>query len=151
MPWLGGWNHAPIPFFISLGSCHISPGIDYSTPTNNSAPVSPSHGNILEMPSKTLFTVPVPSTDGSFTCSTVADRIYLLAFASPPDNRLTSAFIDAFLLSLDIIEEKYPKGVVITTSSIPKFYSNGLDIEHVLDTPNFFAEKMNKLCDRLLT
>lgn len=97
-----------------------------------------------------LFTIPVEPTKGNFTCTSPADRIYLLTFTSPPDNRLTSAFIDAFLLSLDIIEEKFEKGVVITTSGIPKFYSNGLDIEHVLNTPDFWETKKTKLVERLL-
>lgn len=103
------------------------------------------------MSAENLFTIPVPTTKGTFTCTSPADHVYLLSFTSPPDNRLTSTFIDCFLLSLDIIEEKYPKGVVITTSGIQKFYSNGLDLEHVLSTPDFFANKMNKLGDRLLT
>jgi Delta3-Delta2-enoyl-CoA isomerase len=103
------------------------------------------------MSTESLFTVAVPTTNGTFTCTSPAPKIYLLTFTSPPDNRLTSAFIDSFLLSLDIIEQKFPKGVVITTSGMPKFYSNGLDLEHVVNTPGFFANKMNKLGDRLLT
>ena len=97
------------------------------------------------MTSKVLFSIPVAHTKGAFTCTSPADRIYLLTFASPPDNRLHSNFIDAFLLSLDIIEEKFPKGIVITTSAIPKFYSNGLDIDHVRSTPDFWEKKMNKI------
>lgn len=100
---------------------------------------------------RVLFSIPVETTKGTFTCTSPADRVYLLTFTSAPDNRLTSAFIDAFLLSLDLIEELYPKGIVITTSGIPKFYSNGLDLEHVLRTLDFFETKMNKICDRLLT
>ncbi|KMU74982.1 enoyl-CoA hydratase/isomerase [Coccidioides immitis RMSCC 3703] len=71
-----------------------------------------------------LFTIPI-AMGGSFECTSPADRVYLLSFDSPPDNRQTTAFIDAFSLALDIIEEKYPIGVVVTTSKIPKFYSNG--------------------------
>ncbi|KAF2096082.1 ClpP/crotonase [Rhizodiscina lignyota] len=103
------------------------------------------------MSSRHLFTVPIPNTSGSFRCTSPADRIYLITFTSPPDNRLTSAFVDTFLLSLDIIEEKYPRGVVVTTSGIQKFYSNGLDLEHSRSTPNFFENKMVKIFDRLLT
>lgn len=102
------------------------------------------------MSSSPLFTIPVEHTGGSFTCTSPADRIYLLTFNSPPDNRLHSNFIDAFLLSLDIIESKFEKGVVITTSGIPKFYSNGLDIEHTLNTPGFWETKKTKLVERLL-
>lgn len=98
-----------------------------------------------------LFTVPVSTTQGHFICTAPADGIYLLTFTSPPDNRLTSAFIDAFILCLDIIEEKFEKGVLITTSGIAKFYSNGLDLEHTLSTPDFWEAKFTKLCERLLT
>jgi hypothetical protein len=106
---------------------------------------------------KVLFEVPVlasPKSDkatGSFICTEPAPSIYLLSFTSPPDNRLTTAFCQAFLLALDIIETKYPNGTVITTSSIQKFYSNGLDLEHVSQTPGFFGNSLYKLYSRLLT
>jgi enoyl-CoA hydratase/carnithine racemase len=109
------------------------------------------------MATKTLFTVPVltsPTSDkgnGSFICTTSAPGVYLLTFTSPPDNRLTTGFLQAFLLSLDIIEFSYPPGVVITTSGIPKFYSNGLDIEHVNATKDFFQDSMFRLFVRLAT
>lgn len=102
------------------------------------------------MADKVLFKIPIAPTNGDFTCTSPADKVYLLTFNSPPDNRLLSAFIEAFLLSLDIIEERFEPGVVITTSKIPKFYSNGLDLEHVLSTPDFWEAKYAKLCERLL-
>ncbi|RAH49665.1 enoyl-CoA hydratase/isomerase family protein [Aspergillus brunneoviolaceus CBS 621.78] len=103
-----------------------------------------------------LFTVPITSTSGTFTCTNPSaaeqDRnIYILTFTSPPDNRLTPTFIDAFLLALDIIEHRYPKGVVITTSGIPKFYSNGLDLELAQSTEGFVEKWLWKLFRRLLT
>lgn len=101
-----------------------------------------------------LFSVPIPSTQGSFTCSNPSSsdkRIYILTFVSAPDNRLTPDFIDAFILSLDIIEHRYPKGVVVTTSGIPKFYSNGLDLELALSTEGFLDQWLWKLFRRLLT
>lgn len=109
------------------------------------------------MATKTLFTVPVlesPTSDksnGTFVCTSSTPGVYLLTFTSPPDNRLTTAFCQAFILALDIIEFSYPPGVVITTSGIPKFYSNGLDIEHVNSTKNFFANSLFALFTRLLT
>lgn len=104
----------------------------------------------------TLFTVPISSTGGSFVCSnpTASEKeknIYLLTFTSPKDNRLTPTFIDAFILALDIIEHRYPKGVVITTSGIPKFYSNGLDLELALSTEGFLDKWLWKLFRRFLT
>ncbi|EEP78787.1 predicted protein [Uncinocarpus reesii 1704] len=97
-----------------------------------------------------LFTVPI-ATGGSFECTSPADRVYLLSFNSPPDNRQTTAFIDAFSLALDIIEEKLPIGVLMTTSKIPKFYSNGLDLEHAMTTEGFWAKTYWPFWKRLLT
>ena len=101
-----------------------------------------------------LFTLPIPSTSGSITCTNPSPdqpTIYLLTFTSPPDNRLTPTFIDAFLLALDIIEHRYQKGVLITTSGIPKFYSNGLDLELAQSTEGFLDKWLWKLFRRLLT
>lgn len=109
------------------------------------------------MATKALFTVPVltsPTSDksnGTFVCTSTAPGVYLLTFTSPPDNRLTTAFCQAFILALDIIEFSYPPGVVITTSGIPKFYSNGLDIEHLNTTKDFFANSLFALFTRLCT
>ncbi|OJI79729.1 hypothetical protein ABZX51_007980 [Aspergillus tubingensis] len=101
-----------------------------------------------------LFTLPIPSTSGSITCTNPSPdqpTIYLLTFTSPPDNRLTPTFIDTFLLALDIIEHRYQKGVLITTSGIPKFYSNGLDLELAQSTEGFLDKWLWKLFRRLLT
>lgn len=75
----------------------------------------------------------------------------MLTFTSPPDNRLTPIFIDALLLALDIIEHRYPKGVVVTTSGIVKFYSNGLDLDLVGKTEGFLENWLWRLFRRLLT
>ncbi|KAJ5189962.1 Crotonase core [Penicillium cf. griseofulvum] len=104
----------------------------------------------------TLFTVPISSTGGSITCTNLStakehETIYVLTFTSPPDNRLTPIFIDALLLALDIIEHRYPKGVVVTTSGIAKFYSNGLDLELVAETEGFLENWLWRLFRRLLT
>lgn len=97
-----------------------------------------------------LFTIPV-GTAGSFTCTSPAPRVYLLTFSSPPDNRLSNDFISAFSLSLDLIEKQHPPGVLITTSSSPKFYSNGLDLSQVAETPDFFPGRFYPLLARVLT
>lgn len=97
-----------------------------------------------------LFALPI-SPSGRITCTQPSQRIYLLSFESPPDNRLTPAFCSTFLLALDILDHRFPKGVVITTSSIAKFYSNGLDYESAIKTKNFFSESLYPLWRRLLT
>ena len=108
-----------------------------------------------------LFVLPVPPTlnagssaqggQGSFICNQAAPGVYLLSFSSPPDNRLIPAFNQSFLLALDIIEHRLPRGVVITTSSIPKFYSNGLDFESAIKDPTFFPNSLYPLWRRLIT
>ncbi|KAF7716602.1 Uncharacterized protein PECH_004411 [Penicillium ucsense] len=107
----------------------------------------------------TLFTIPITSTGGTIVCTNptakhgaeTKENIYLLTFTSPKDNRLTPTFIDAFILALDIIEHRYPKGVVVTTSGIPKFYSNGLDLELVMVTEGFLEKWLWRLFRKLLT
>lgn len=106
-----------------------------------------------------LFVLPIPpysaasatQQQGSFICTQAAPQVYLLSFSSPPDNRLIPAFNQTFLLALDIIEHRLPKGVVITTSSIQKFYSNGLDFENAIRDPNFFPGSLYPLWRRLIT
>jgi enoyl-CoA hydratase/carnithine racemase len=103
-----------------------------------------------------LFTVPISSTGGSIVCTNPSpakehETIYVLTFSSPKDNRLTPVFIDALLLALDIIEHRYPKGVVVTTSGIAKFYSNGLDLEILGKTEGFLENWLWRLFRRLLT
>ncbi|CAG8230073.1 unnamed protein product [Penicillium olsonii] len=104
----------------------------------------------------TLFTVPIASTGGSIICTNPSaakehQSIYVLTFTSPKDNRLTPVFLDAFVLALDIIEHRYPKGVVVTTSGIAKFYSNGLDLELAGSTEGFLENWLWKLFRRFLT
>ncbi|OCT50371.1 enoyl-CoA hydratase/isomerase family protein [Cladophialophora carrionii] len=108
-----------------------------------------------------LFVLPVPPTlsasssapggQGSFICTQAAHQVYLLSFSCPPDNRLVPAFNQTFLLALDIIEHRLPRGVVITTSSISKFYSNGLDFENAIKDPTFFPNSLYPLWRRLIT
>jgi len=97
-----------------------------------------------------LFTLPIDPS-GRITCTQPSQRIYLLSFESPPDNRFTPSFCASFLLALDIIDHKFPRGVVLTTSSITKFYSNGLDYESAVQSPTFFSESLYPLWRRLLT
>ncbi|KAJ9631059.1 hypothetical protein H2203_001588 [Taxawa tesnikishii (nom. ined.)] len=86
---------------------------------------------------ETLFEVPI-GAEGKVVCLRPADKVYVLQFTSPPDNRLVTV-------------TTLPHGVVITTSGIPKFYSNGLDLEHANWTPGFFGDSLYALWRRLLT
>ncbi|KAI9744884.1 MAG: hypothetical protein M1818_001809 [Claussenomyces sp. TS43310] len=102
-----------------------------------------------------LFTIPIPpssSSSGSITCTTPAPRVYLLTFSSPPDNRLTTSFCAALLLALDALEfSQHPPGILITTSGLAKFYSNGLDLEHATTTPGFWTDSLYAVFRRLAT
>jgi enoyl-CoA hydratase/carnithine racemase len=97
-----------------------------------------------------LFAVPI-SDGGAFECTSSTENIYILTFSSPPDNRITSAFLSAFSLSLNIVEHRYPKGVVVITSGVSKFFSNGFDLEHTSTTPHFMEDSLFPLLRRLLT
>jgi len=101
-------------------------------------------------PIPALFTLPLPPS-GRITCTQPSQRIYLLTFDSPPDNRMTPSFCSTFLLALDILEHRFPTGVVVTTSGIQKFYSNGLDYESAIRTEGFFDRYLYPLWRRLLT
>jgi enoyl-CoA hydratase/carnithine racemase len=97
-----------------------------------------------------LFKVPIEG-GGEFVATSPKEFIYLLSFASPVDNRTTTAFLAAYIKALDILEAKYEKGVVISTSSIAKFFSNGLDVDHTLSRANFFKDALTPLLRRLVT
>ncbi|KAI1138560.1 enoyl-CoA hydratase/isomerase family protein [Hypoxylon sp. FL0543] len=107
------------------------------------------------MASKELFTIPVPPIKshqgGSIVCTSPAPQVYVLTWSSPPDNRLTPAFNTALITALDAIEFGHPPGVVVTTSAISKFYSNGLDLQLALSTPGFFENSLYPLFRRFLT
>jgi hypothetical protein len=107
-------------------------------------------------PGKHLFTIPIPPLGphpgGAIVATEPRPKVYLLTFTSPPDNRLTTASCDALLDALDMIEfGGYEPGVVVTTSGIPKFYSNGLDLEHAISTEGFMDGKLYRVFLRFLT
>ncbi|KAK5174212.1 uncharacterized protein LTR77_001292 [Saxophila tyrrhenica] len=104
--------------------------------------------------SPVLFDLPIASTGGSVVVTQPAKKVYLLTFTSGEDNRLTTAFCQALIKALDILQfspQTYPPGVVVTTSGIAKFYSNGLDLEHAGGTPGFWKESLYALWLRLIT
>ncbi|KAK7421560.1 hypothetical protein QQZ08_009905 [Neonectria magnoliae] len=90
-----------------------------------------------------LFSLTIPPVashpGGTLACTQPAPAVYLLTLTSPPDNRITAPVCRALLEALDIVEFGYPPGVVVTTSGIAKFYSNGLDLEHAVKTDGFWA------------
>lgn len=65
---------------------------------------------------------------------------HLLLFTSPPDNRFTPEFAPAFIQALTWIQTECEPKPLVTSSSSPKFYSNGLDFERATSTPGFFDE-----------
>ncbi|KAI1080687.1 enoyl-CoA hydratase/isomerase family protein [Whalleya microplaca] len=109
----------------------------------------------LSMASNELFSIPIAPLKtypgGSIVCTSPAPQIYVLTWSSPPDNRLTAAFNTALITALDAIEYGHPPGVVITTSAIGKFYSNGLDLKLALSVPDFMETSLYPLFRRLLT
>ena len=106
---------------------------------------------VVHIPPETVPATSQAVSPGSIICTQPADKVYFLSFSSPPDNRLTPSFNKALLLSLDIVEHRLPKGIVITTSSIPKFFSNGLDYENAIRDPNFFKDSLAPLWHRLIS
>jgi hypothetical protein len=110
------------------------------------------HGYVRNImaPTRLLFALDIGTT-GKITCTEPSPGIYLLTFVSTPDNRLTTSFCESFHLALDIIAHRYPKGVVITTSGIAKFYSNGLDYDNAIKSKDFFPNVLYPLWKRLLT
>ncbi|KFA74711.1 hypothetical protein S40288_03955 [Stachybotrys chartarum IBT 40288] len=95
-------------------------------------------------PPKQLFTLPIAAQGtqhpgGTITCTEPRERLYVLTWTSPADNRLTTPFLQTLLTALDLLEFGHPSGAVLTTSGIPKFYSNGLDLAHAQETEGFWA------------
>ncbi|PHH67140.1 hypothetical protein CDD81_2909 [Ophiocordyceps australis] len=94
-----------------------------------------------------LFSIPIAPLEahpgGTITCTQPRGQqvpIYLLTWTSPPDNRLTTPLLRALLAALDALEfSGAAPGVVLTTSGLPKFYSNGLDLDHAFNTEGFWA------------
>lgn len=110
------------------------------------------------MAANSLFTVPIPPLNehvgGEIVCTEPAPQVYLLTFSSPPDNRITPAFCAAMIEALDRVEvmrQPKPTGVLVTTSAIPKFYSNGLDLNLALRTKGFTEDSLYPLFQRFLT
>lgn len=63
---------------------------------------------------------------------------HLLEFNIVPDNRFTPETCVALVQALTYIKEECEAKPLVTTSTTPKFYSNGLDFERAISTPGFF-------------
>lgn len=102
-----------------------------------------------------LFTLAIPPLapypGGTLTCTQPSPKTYLLTLTSPPDNRLTTPVCTALLEALDILEfGPYPPGVLVTTSGIPKFFSNGLDLDHAVANAATYWPLLYSVWRRLL-
>ncbi|KAI1486866.1 enoyl-CoA hydratase/isomerase family protein [Biscogniauxia mediterranea] len=106
-------------------------------------------------PPQELFSIPIAPQEshpgGSIICTSPAPQVYLLTWTSPPDNRLTPNFCASLLRALDTVELTLPAGVVVTSSGIGKFYSNGLDLGLAVRTPGFWNAGLYAVFRRLLT
>ncbi|KAL5615327.1 hypothetical protein BROUX41_005374 [Berkeleyomyces rouxiae] len=103
-----------------------------------------------------LFNIQIPAMGqypgGSVLVSEPVPTVYLLTVTYAPDNRLVAPVCAAMLEALNILEARYPKGVVITTSGIPKFFSNGLDLQHAVTTGrDYWVNYLYKLWTRIAT
>jgi enoyl-CoA hydratase/carnithine racemase len=90
--------------------------------------------------------------DAKAILSEPAEGIYLITFCNGDDNRLVTDFCQAVLSAFDKVEELAPVGsvgAVVTTGSIPKFYSNGLDLDHAGNTEGFWEKSFYPLLHRV--
>lgn len=81
--------------------------------------------------------------------SNISETCWKITLASPPDNRLTPAFLESLGQALDAVEQQWRDGPlkdgkggsVILSSGIAKFFSNGLDYQSAIKDPKFFPGK----------
>ncbi|VVT48735.1 uncharacterized protein SAPINGB_P001925 [Magnusiomyces paraingens] len=98
------------------------------------------------------FPIAFPSSEKPWVYVSVSadDSYYLLEYNSPPDNRYTQDFVIAYLDALDYIRTKGTPRILVTTSRIPKFFSNGLDFEAAISTKGFFPNYYYRLMRTIL-
>ncbi|KAG8858278.1 hypothetical protein FRB96_005409 [Tulasnella sp. 330] len=102
------------------------------------------------------FLIGDSTNSGKFTLNQLDapnQLIYTLSLNSPPENRITPTFVTTLLEVLDVVEHSIPhSAVLVSTSSIVKFYSNGFLLEAVgMDVCPQFPTYWHKLLIRLLT
>lgn len=81
------------------------------------------------------------------------EQIHILTMNSPPDNRMSKGFITAYMQALDFLEarDEGRLAVLVTTSAIDKFFSNGFELTPEIRNPRFHRDYFQKLLLRLLT
>lgn len=98
------------------------------------------------------FPISFPSSSEDLVIVSDKGSYYLLEYNSPPDNRYTKRFLSAYLDALDYLRINGEAKILITTSRIPKFFSNGLDFEAAIaDADDFFPNYYYKLMHTMLT
>ncbi len=60
------------------------------------------------------------------------ERVYVVTMNYKKENRFNPAMIAEMMECLDIIEKDDRAGAVVFTGGDPKFFSNGLDLEHIM-------------------
>ena len=86
------------------------------------------------------------------------ESIYFLTMDAG-ENRWNTTFVREFSKALDDVEKDYGPGALITTSSDPKFFSNGLDLDWIQSPSDFpergdrevFGEEFMYLMGRIIT
>lgn len=99
---------------------------------------------VFPSPDNVLVTVTQPSEAPT----------YVLTLSHEADNRLDTDTCQALLSAFNHVEKLCPlgnDGAVITTGKDPKFYSNGLDLNHAVSTPGFWETSFYPLLRRVLT
>ncbi|BFZ58187.1 hypothetical protein PYCC9005_005249 [Savitreella phatthalungensis] len=85
---------------------------------------------------------------------TTQEEIYVLRMHNGEDNRLTTGLCQAVLTAMDLIERRCPvgtAGALIVTGAHPKFFSNGLDLNHAFETPGFWDKSFYAMLRRVLS
>src|ERR1700753_388184 len=102
--------------------------------------------------SETLFTIPIQaSPPGTVTVTSPASSTFVVTLNYAPDNRVTVPLLKALHLALDSLATKHPRGVLILPSGLPKFFSNGFDLEHLAANPNLMTDALLPVMRRLLS
>lgn len=100
----------------------------------------------------------------NMTLTRPTETVWQINLQAPPDNRLTIEFLTELSATLDQVEAEWRKsgggeddkgknngaGALVITSSLPKFFSNGLS-PTVLGVPGFFESVFDPVMYRLLT
>lgn len=80
------------------------------------------------------------------------DKYHVITLNNPPDNRLIPEVLEGYVDALTYLktERKHDPKPLVTTSAIPKFFSNGLDLELAIRTEGFFNNSLFSVYKALL-